>query len=47
MIKKAYKQKMTKLKEEIRMNKVEKRKKREEREEEVGIRTIVFIHMPS
>ncbi|XP_061358618.1 protein PXR1 [Gastrolobium bilobum] len=32
MIKKAYKERMTELKEEIRMNKVEKRKKREERE---------------
>ncbi|KAK7336154.1 hypothetical protein VNO77_16687 [Canavalia gladiata] len=32
MIKKAYKERMTELKEEIRLNKVEKRKKREERE---------------
>ncbi|KAJ7949205.1 Coiled-coil domain-containing protein [Quillaja saponaria] len=31
-IKKAYKERMTELKEEIRLNKVEKRKKREERE---------------
>ncbi|XP_020227854.1 MAP7 domain-containing protein 2 [Cajanus cajan] len=32
MIKKAYKERMTELKEEIRLNKVEKRKKKEERE---------------
>ena len=32
MIKKAYRERMTELKEEIRTNKVEKRKKREERE---------------
>ncbi|KAL1352584.1 hypothetical protein HN51_016574 [Arachis hypogaea] len=32
MIKKAYRERMTELKEEIRVNKVEKRKKREERE---------------
>ncbi|TKY62986.1 MAP7 domain-containing protein 2 [Spatholobus suberectus] len=32
VIKKAYKERMTELKEEIRLNKVEKRKKREERE---------------
>ncbi|KAL2320380.1 hypothetical protein Fmac_029349 [Flemingia macrophylla] len=32
MIKKAYRERMTELKEEIRLNKVEKRKKREERE---------------